>query len=156
MSAVVLGTAPKFFDTRWLGLSSWCSVRRGCSSRGIVRAGRDAASRESVDANRRPGGARATPPSRHYERDLRMQQCETEGHRSCATPNGIAKAGPGPINRRGGAPRGERPPAAQIAKADLRGDARASDLALRAYVTGPRRVPRKHPSACRRSAPSHG
>jgi hypothetical protein len=53
-----------------------------------------------------------------------MHPCQTEGHRSCATPQGMAKADSGPINRRGGAPRGERPPAARIAKADPRGDAR--------------------------------
>jgi len=55
-----------------------------------------------------------------------MRQCETEGHRSCATPDDLAKAGSGPKNRRGGAPRGERPPDARTAWAGLRGDARAS------------------------------
>ena len=40
-----------------------------------------------------PGGARATPPSRYYERDVRTHQCEIDGHRSCATPGGFAKAG---------------------------------------------------------------
>jgi hypothetical protein len=102
-----------------------------------------------LNANRRSGGSRAKPPSRHYERDVRTHQCEIDGHRSCATPRGFAKAGSAPINRRGGAPRGERPPAAQTVKANLRGDARGPASKVRSK----KRVP-LHPSACRRSAPS--
>ena len=56
-----------------------------------------------------PGGVRATPPFRHYERNVRMHPCETEGHRSCAPSGGLAKAGSEPINRRGGAPKGGHP-----------------------------------------------
>ena len=40
-----------------------------------------------------PGGVWATPPSRHYERDVRTHQCETEGLLPLGTANGFAKAG---------------------------------------------------------------
>ena len=43
-----------------------------------------------------PGRRPATPPFRHYERNVRTHQCETQGHRSCAPPAGFAKAGSGP------------------------------------------------------------
>ena len=49
-----------------------------------------------VARNHAPGRRPATPPFRHYERNVRMHQCETGGHRSCATPKGLAKAGPEP------------------------------------------------------------
>src|SRR5262245_35691642 len=62
-------------------------------------------------ASEPPGGVRATPPFRHYERNLRTQQCETDEHRPFATLEGIAKAGLEPKNRRGGAPRGGASPA---------------------------------------------
>jgi hypothetical protein len=56
-----------------------------------------------------------------------------------------------PKNRRGGAPRGGHPRRADCASGPAR-DARRDVSRLRACVTGPRRVPRKHPSACQRSA----
>ena len=64
---------------------------------------------------------------------------------SCATSEGIAQAGSGPINRRGGAPRGERPPAHELRKRVCAGT-RGPTLLARS-----KRVP-MHPSACRRSA----
>jgi hypothetical protein len=70
-----------------------------------------------------PGGARATPPIRHYERIVRMHPCRTKGHRSCATPQGMAKAGSEPTNRRGGAPKGGHPRRADCASGSAR-DAR--------------------------------
>ena len=49
-------------------------------SRGIAMAGRDAASRrESVHANRRPGGARATPPFRYYGRNVQRTHATSKG-----------------------------------------------------------------------------
>jgi hypothetical protein len=123
------------------------SRRRGRLPEASRWAERDAASCGSVHASRPPGGARAAPPSRHYERDPRMRQCETEGHRSCATPNGIAKAGLGPKNRRGGAPRGERPPARGLRKRSARGRAGRH---WSAHIKGASHAP----GACRRSAPS--
>jgi hypothetical protein len=99
-------------------------------------AGRDAASRESVHAHRRPGGARATPPIRHYERIVRMHAPKPEDTRRVRpTSEGFALAGSGPKNRRGGAPRGERPPAAQTVKASLRGDA-CGPREWSAHITG--------------------
>ena len=49
-----------------------------------------------VARNHAPGRRPAKPPFRHYERNARMRQCETQGHRSCATPERSAKAGPEP------------------------------------------------------------
>ena len=90
---------------------------------------------------RRPGNT-AHPPLRADRANASMRRSKGTAH--VQRPKN-RQAGSGPKNRRGGAPRGERPPAARIAKADPRGDARA-------YVTGPlKRVP-PHPSACRRSA----
>ena len=51
---------------------------------------------------------------------------------------------------RGGAPRGERPTLLDARRIERkRGNARP--MRLRACVIGPRRVPRKHPSACWRT-----
>jgi hypothetical protein len=94
---------------------------------------------------RRPAGwlvtsAREAPGNtapRHYERDLRMQQCEIEGHRSCATSRDFAKAGSDANKPPRWSAERRASPGAQTVKANLRGDARASDLALRAYDTGP-------------------
>jgi hypothetical protein len=111
--------------------------------------------------NHAPGRRPATPSFRHYERNVRTHQCHVEGHRSCATPGDVAKAGSEPKNRRGGAPRGEHPRRADCVSGSAR-DARrpwkrvyarlrramgACEPALLAR----RRVP-LHPSACRRSA----
>jgi hypothetical protein len=93
-------------------------------------------------------GRHRQPALRHYERTpqarftrvfdaLWSSQTVT---RRFASP----RAGPAATNRRGGAPKGERP--------DRKGR-ETPRKRLRAYVTGPRRVPRKHPSAYRRSAP---
>jgi len=58
---------------------------------------------------RTPGRRPATPPFRHYERNVRMHQCEIEGHRPIwHSPLTSRQGGPGTNNRRGGAPRGER------------------------------------------------
>jgi hypothetical protein len=103
-------------------------------------------------ASRHSGGSPGNPPFRHYERNARMRQCETEGHRSCATPDGFAKAGSEPINRRGGAPRGERPRRADCESWSVR-DARRLASACGPTSLARVRVP-LHPSACRRSAPS--
>ena len=93
-----------------------------------------------------PGGARATPPSRHYERNVRMHPAKPRTPPVRATSKGLAQAGSGPINRRGGAPRGERPPARGLRKL-IRAGTRA------ACVRGPpTNGCRMHPSACRRSA----
>ena len=40
-------------------------------------------------------GRHRKPALRHYERDLRMQQCRTEGHRSCATSQRNGQGGLG-------------------------------------------------------------
>src|SRR6185295_9046901 len=61
-----------------------CVSRTGC---GVLRV---------CPCKRTPGRRPATPPFRHYERNARMRQCETQGHRSCATPKRFAKAGPEP------------------------------------------------------------
>ena len=77
---------------------------------------------------------------RHYER--------TRSVRMATRRNANASAGPDAHNRRGGAPRGERPTSL---------DARRSSLRLRAYVTGPRkgaaapeRLSALRPSRCER------
>jgi hypothetical protein len=99
---------------------------------------------------RPPGGVRATPPFRHYERNVRMHPCRTKGHAHVHRPEDWPRRARSQkiaaVERRRRAS-----PARGLRKRFAR-DARASDLALRAYVTGPRRVPRKHPSASRRSA----
>jgi len=97
-----------------------------------------------------PGGIRQHHPS-----------ATTSGTRECAnarlrTPlvasfSGLAKVGSEPTNRRSGAPRGGHSRRAGCVSGSAR-DARRDASRLRAYVTGPRRVPRTHPSACRRSA----
>ena len=61
-----------------------CVSRTGC---GVLRV---------CPCKRTPGRRPATPPFRHYERNVRMHHCETEGHRSCAPSDGFAKAGSGP------------------------------------------------------------
>jgi hypothetical protein len=67
--------------------------------------------------NQSPGRPRATPPSRHYERDLRTQTVRPADTAALGNVRRHLQAGSRPINRRGGAPKGERPPAAQPAKA---------------------------------------
>ena len=96
-----------------------------------------------------PGGVRATPPSRHYERDAAnaanarpedtAAQCNVRRHRPARDSE--------PINRRGGAPRGERPPAARTAKAVCAGTRGATlracgptSLARRTGAAAPERL----------------
>src|SRR5262249_30295070 len=89
---------------------------------------------------------------RYYERNLRMQQCETEEHRPFATLDRIAKAGSEPINRRGAAPRGERPPAARTTVA-IRAATAAGHVRGPPAPTGapcPRRPPAAPPRLGRR------
>ena len=87
-------------------------------------AGRDAASRESVHAHRRPGGARATPPIRHYERIVRMHPPKPE---DTAASGNVQRHHPGGLGAnkppRWSAER-RASPGAQTVKASLRGDAR--------------------------------
>jgi hypothetical protein len=73
-------------------------------------------------------------------------------HRASKTRVTRLWAGSGPKNRRGGAPRGERPPDARTAQAGLRGDARRplTPAGLRHWLA---KGCRCTPSACRRSAP---
>src|SRR5512138_376405 len=80
MSIGFLVIAPKFFDTRLPRIIVPASRPPRVLSRGIAEAGWDAASC-GLSCTHPPGGARATPPSRHYERDLRMQPGEARGHR---------------------------------------------------------------------------
>jgi hypothetical protein len=90
-----------------------------------------------------PGRRPAKPPFRHYERNVRTHQCGTEGtahvHRLKVSP------------RRAGANKSPRWSAERRASPMRR---KAPRKRLRASDNRPRRVPRKHPSACRRSAPS--
>jgi hypothetical protein len=58
---------------------------------------RDAASCGFAICKQTPGRRPAKPSFRHYERNVRMHQCEIDGHRSYATPRGFAKAGSEPI-----------------------------------------------------------
>ena len=102
-----------------------------------------------VARNHAPGRRPATPPSATTS-GRGMRQRDRRAPPAVQRPT-VSPGGPGAKNRRGGAPRGERP----AGRSGLRSGSRASSRAmrLRAYVTGPRRVP-LHPSACRRSAPS--
>jgi hypothetical protein len=128
------------FRPRQGAFARHCDGRTGC---GVLRV---------VYASKPPGGVRATPPFRHYERNLRTQQCETCEHRPFATLNGFAKASSEPKNRRGGAPRGERPRRADCVSG-LRGTQGRAISPCGRTLFARRRVP-LHPSACRRSAPS--
>ena len=56
---------------------------------------------------------------------------DADGHRPRATPESIAKAGPEPTNRRGGAPRGEHPRRADCVSGSAR------DARRRLGVCGP-------------------
>jgi len=80
-----------------------------------------------VARNHVPGRRPAKPPFRHYERNARMRQCETEEHRPAVQRSTVSPRWPGANNRRGGAPRGER----------SRWNARRPSWRLRAYVTRP-------------------
>jgi hypothetical protein len=66
-----------------------------------------------------------------------MQQCEIDGHRSCATPNGFAKAGSVANKSPRWSAERRASPGAQTVKANLRGDERRDASRLRAYDTGP-------------------
>ena len=106
-----------------------------------------------VARNHAPGRRPAKPPFRHYERNARMRQCETEGTAHVQRPKV--------------SPRRDRSP--QTAAVERReasvpaGTQGARDSAFtRVFVAlcacgrtsfARRRVP-LHPSACRRSAPS--
>jgi len=102
-------------------------------SRGIAMAERDAASRAFAHASRLPGGS-GTPPSATTSGREEL----ADGEASLAS----SRAGPEPINRRGGAPRGERPASWDVRRL-------ASACGRTSFAR--RRVP-LHPSACRRSA----
>ena len=112
---------------------SRCPVRRGCSSRGIARAGQDAASRAFADASKPREAPGTRPPP--LRADARSSQTVKP---SCFVPRGTGRH-----KSRGGAPRGEHP----------RWDARRLASACGRTSLARRRVP-LHPSACRRSAPS--
>ena len=119
-------------------------------SRGIALAGRDAGSC-GLPMQASPGRRPATPPFRHYERNVRTHQCETKGtahvHRPTVSP------------RRA---RSQQPPrwSAERRAFPLERKAPSDSAFTRVFVAlcacGPtslarRRVP-LHPSACRRSA----
>src|SRR6185436_7362453 len=61
-----------------------CDGRTGC---GVLRV---------CECTQTPGRRPATPPFRHYERNARMRQCETEGTAHVQRPKVFAKAGPEP------------------------------------------------------------
>jgi len=138
--------------TLWIAID--CHLTGRCRFLCSLRPIRLRCSREALrwqDGMRRPAGCLckqtpgrrpATPPFRHYERNVRMHQCETKGtahvHRPTVSP------------RRA---RSQQPPRWSAER-------RASPLGCKASADacGPtslarRRVP-LHPSACRRSAPS--
>ncbi len=103
------------------------SVRRGCSSRGIAWAGRDAASRAfaPMHANSREASETGPPP-------LRADASSSQAVRpSCFIPRRTEAQ-----NRRGGAPKGERPTSLDARRIAERGNARL--MCLRAFVIGPR------------------
>ena len=89
--------------------------------------GRDAASRESVHAHRRPGGHRK-PALRHYGR-TRGARMPSE-HERWQRPRRSSCAGPEANKPPRWSAERRASPGAQTVKASLRGDARA-------YVTGP-------------------
>jgi len=112
---------------------SRCPVRVRVLSRGIAMAERDAASCGFANARKLPGGF-GTPPSATTSGREEL----ADGEASLAS----SRAGPEPINRRGGAPRGERPASWDVRRL-------ASACGRTSFAR--RRVP-LHPSACRRSA----
>ena len=93
---------------------------------------------------RRPSNT-AHPPLRADRANAARRSQRTPPRQ--ATSEGIAQAGSGPKNRRGGAPRGERPPARGLRKLICAG----TRAGLREWLRPQQRVP-LHPSACRRSA----
>jgi len=151
-----LGTAPKIFDTRLPAIIFLSSrphrvlVARHCMGRaGPASCG--------LPCKQPPGGAR-TPPSATTSGREELARCSrAASFRTFARDRS-------PINRRverreASVPRLRRPRkrSARGRKTPKRKRVHARLRALwrlRACVTGPRRVPRKHPSACRRSAPS--
>ena len=92
---------------------SFRSGRQGCFREALLKQVGIGVLRVCL-ASKPPGDVRATPPSRHYERDVRMHQCETEGHAHVHRPE-VRQGGLGANKPPRGAPRGERPPAARTA-----------------------------------------
>ncbi len=108
----------------------------------IVRAPISPASRSpraSPETSQSRSGMRRPACAARNRAPGRRPETRPDGERTLTTAmsNGFTARGPEPKNRRGGAPRGERPPAAQAAQAGLRGDARRVATRLRVYVTGP-------------------
>ena len=117
--------ARKTLTLRWQGLSSCRPVRRGCSREALRWQGgmrRPASLFMQTDAREAPERYRpSATTSGSCECTRRSQRTPPRQ----ATSEGVALAGSGPKNRRGGAPRGERPPAHGLRNATPCGDARA-------------------------------
>ncbi len=101
-----------------------------------------------LHASNPPGGVRQHRPSATTSGTCECTNVRPTGTAHVHRP-GLAKAGPEPTNRRGGAPRGERP--RMRARSCLEGTQGGSLTACGPTSLARRRVP-LHPSACRRSA----
>ena len=117
--------------------SSCRPAREGCSfATASSRAGPASC---ALACNQHPGGARAKPPLRHYERSARMRYVRTASTAHCATLKDLTESGSGPKNRRVERREASVPRMRGLRELVCEGTQGAALWRLRAYVTGPRR-----------------
>ncbi len=107
----------------------------------------------ALACNQHPGGARAKPPLRHYERGARMRYMRLESTAPLCNAQRLHRDGRGAKKSpRWSAERRASPGCVDCASWSARGRKASAD-ACGPTSLARRRVP-LHPSACRRSAPS--